>query len=190
MTFRHRILRLKQCLNLATDKDVAESLGMSRTALAERKRRDSFPEDALRDLARRRPELHIDVDWVLTGRTRAQIQAAVAGLPARLRELRAERSVKEMADLLDVPAETWRGAENGQVGPELPKRIIQRMDVDPMWLLAGEPQKIDGELSHVEVVLIQNYRNSSDEGRALLRQMAVACANYNRESGQAVGADE
>lgn len=190
VSFEQALLRLKERVGVQSDKELAALLGLSPTAFSDRKKRNAFPEDKLRALVQQRPDLGIDVDYVLTGRTRAQIQAAVVGLPARLRELRGERSVEEMADLLDVPAETWRGAENGQVGPELPKRIIQRMDVDPTWLLAGEPQKIDGELSYVEVVLIQNYRNASDEGRALLRQMAAASANYNRGSGQIAGSDE
>lgn len=183
-SFKESSIRLKQQLGMEMDKDLADALGLSKRAWAGRKASGSFPEMELRALAQQRPDLGIDVDYVLTGRTRADIQAAVAGLPARLRELRGERSVEDVAAQVDVPAEIWLGAERGQVGPELPKRIIQRMDVDPMWLLAGEPQKIDGELSYVEVVLVQNYRNASDEGRALLRQMAVACAKYNSTGGE------
>lgn len=65
MNFDQKILRLKQCLNVTTDKEVAEILGMSKSALAERKRRDAFPEKILRALAAEKPE--IDLLYVLTG---------------------------------------------------------------------------------------------------------------------------
>lgn len=65
MNFDQKILRLKQCLNVTTDKEVAEILGMSKSALAERKRRDAFPEKALQALAVEKPE--IDLLYVLTG---------------------------------------------------------------------------------------------------------------------------
>jgi hypothetical protein len=67
MNFDQKMLRLKQCLNVTTDKDVAEVLGMSKSALAERKRREAFPERVVRALAQERPELGIDVLYVLTG---------------------------------------------------------------------------------------------------------------------------
>lgn len=154
---------------------------MTKAALSARKARGSFPEKELRALAQRRPDLGIDVNYVLTGKTPADIQAAAAGQPARLCELRGARSVEEVAALVDVPTAVWQAAEQGSVELDLIKRIIQRMDVDPMWLLAGQPPQLDGELSCLEVVLIENYRNASHEGQALLRQMAVACAEYKAE---------
>lgn len=45
--------RIKELKGLKTDKQVALELGMKRTALAERKRRDSLPKDELWDFARR-----------------------------------------------------------------------------------------------------------------------------------------
>jgi len=43
------------------------ALGLSKAALADRKRKDSFPVDRLKALAHDRPELKIDVDYVLNG---------------------------------------------------------------------------------------------------------------------------
>lgn len=65
--FEHALLRLKEQLKLPTDKEVGELLGLQEKAFNARKRRDSFPEKDLRALAQQRPELGIDVLYVLTG---------------------------------------------------------------------------------------------------------------------------
>jgi transcriptional regulator with XRE-family HTH domain len=70
--FDSSLLRLKQIAEVTTDQEVAELLGMSKAALSDRKRRDSFPEDKVRALAQQRPELGIDVDYVITGTTEAE----------------------------------------------------------------------------------------------------------------------
>ncbi|WP_170941723.1 LexA family transcriptional regulator [Cellvibrio mixtus] len=67
MNFDQIMLRAKQALKVSTDKEVSELLGMSKTAIAERKRRGAFPEDKLRLLAVEQPELNLDVDYILTG---------------------------------------------------------------------------------------------------------------------------
>lgn len=67
MNFDQKMLRLKQCLNVTTDKEAAAAIGLSKTALAERKRRDAFPEKNVREAARDSPDLGIDVLYVLTG---------------------------------------------------------------------------------------------------------------------------
>jgi transcriptional regulator with XRE-family HTH domain len=65
--FSDSLARLKHYLRVSKDQEVAEALGMSKTAFSERKKRSSFPEKELRALAQQRPELGIDVDYVLTG---------------------------------------------------------------------------------------------------------------------------
>lgn len=65
--FDAALLRLKGVLKVRTDKDVAQWLGISATALNDRKKRNSFPEEKLRALAQQRPELGLDVEYVLTG---------------------------------------------------------------------------------------------------------------------------
>lgn len=57
--------RLKQTLGVSKDKEVAEFLSMSPAALSARLARNSFPVKDLRALAQQRPELGIDVDYVL-----------------------------------------------------------------------------------------------------------------------------
>lgn len=66
-SFDEIALRLKQELKLTKDKELAQALGMGARAWSGRKVRNSFPEDKLYALAAKRPELGIDVQYVLTG---------------------------------------------------------------------------------------------------------------------------
>lgn len=81
--FDAALLRLKGILGMTEDQDVARALGMSKAGFAQRKARDSFPADRLATLAMEKPELRIDVRWVVTGKTAQQravdAAASVAG---------------------------------------------------------------------------------------------------------------
>lgn len=65
--FEIGLLRLKQQLGVATDKEAAEQLGLTDKALNARKRRDSFPVKEVFALASARPELGLDPEWIVTG---------------------------------------------------------------------------------------------------------------------------
>lgn len=67
-TFGAMLLRLKQQLGVQTNKSVAELLGMREKAFIARKSRNSFPETELYALAAKRPDLDLDVVYVLTGK--------------------------------------------------------------------------------------------------------------------------
>lgn len=67
--FDHQLLRLKQALGAAEDQAVAAALGLSKAAFADRKKRAAFPADKVKALAADRPELGLDVQYVLTGTT-------------------------------------------------------------------------------------------------------------------------
>lgn len=67
--FDQQLLRLKAQLRVTSDQDVAALLGMSKAAFSDRKRRGSFPVDKLQALAHQRPDLPLDVLYVLTGKT-------------------------------------------------------------------------------------------------------------------------
>lgn len=67
--FTECLNRLKPILRVSKDQEVAALLGLSKTAFSERKKRGSFPDRELRALARARPDLNIDVHYVLTGIT-------------------------------------------------------------------------------------------------------------------------
>lgn len=75
------LLRLKESLGIHEDQDVAALLGMTKAALSARKSRDSFPEDKLLALVAKRPDLNIDVAYVLTGDP-ARVHAVMSNLRA------------------------------------------------------------------------------------------------------------
>lgn len=59
--------RLKEALAVDKDQQVAEVLGLSAAAFSDRKRRGAFPTDKLFALVAKRPDLGIDVGYVLSG---------------------------------------------------------------------------------------------------------------------------
>lgn len=65
MDFEGRIRRLKECLGLAEDQEVARALGLTKAALSDRRKRGSFPEGKVIAAKARYPGL--DVHYVLTG---------------------------------------------------------------------------------------------------------------------------
>lgn len=65
--FTDIVNRLKTELSLTMDKDIAEFLGMTKTAFAERKRRGVFPKEALKLADMQHPEYRLDLDYILTG---------------------------------------------------------------------------------------------------------------------------
>ena len=64
-TFDLQLQRLKECLQVTEDQEVAAALGMKRTAFSNRKQVGSFPERQLLKLRTQRPDF--DVMYVLTG---------------------------------------------------------------------------------------------------------------------------
>ena len=72
-SFKEKLLRLKNELKIATDKEVAAALGMKPTAFAERKKTNSFPDKQLFDLARQKPDL--DIEYILLGHRRETYEA-------------------------------------------------------------------------------------------------------------------
>lgn len=93
--FEETLLRLKERVGVPSDKGIAELLGIGEKALNARKRRGSFPVDKLKALAADRPDLRLDVKYVLTGEsdelerrlaaisTATRIAEDVAGVDAR-----------------------------------------------------------------------------------------------------------
>lgn len=126
--FSDSLARLKHYLRVSKDQEVAVALGLSKTAFSERKKRNSFPEKELRALAQQRPELGIDVDYVMTGvpaglrhdpaaglnaaRKSGDLHlggGADAGLQAGLREMAAQeqRSAAETQAAVGSPSVDW-----------------------------------------------------------------------------------
>ncbi|HDK41277.1 MAG TPA: hypothetical protein ENH31_02870 [Nitrospirae bacterium] len=71
MNFKEIIHRIKDIMDLRYDSDVANLLGINKTAFAERKRRNSIPKDKLEILCERES---INLNWLLTGRGTARKQ--------------------------------------------------------------------------------------------------------------------
>ena len=79
--FDEALLRLKRHVGTLEDQQVADLLGLKKAAFSARKSRGSFPEKELRALAQQRPDLRIDVGYVLTG-----VSSAASDATAVLRE--------------------------------------------------------------------------------------------------------
>ncbi|ASK91067.1 helix-turn-helix domain containing protein [Xanthomonas campestris pv. trichodesmae] len=77
--FDRQLLRLKEALGILDDQDVATTLGMTKAAFSARKTRGVFPEDKLASLAVRRPELKLDVGYVMTGK-RQELERRLAAI--------------------------------------------------------------------------------------------------------------
>ena len=97
--FEPVLLRLKEQLGVSTDKEVASILGLGDKAFNARKKRDSFPEDKLLALHAKRPDLNLDIAYILIGE-RAVVHAvmgavkAAAAIVDRLGGTKAERQAR------------------------------------------------------------------------------------------------
>lgn len=78
------LLRLKERLGVDSDRAIAEMLGIGEKALNARKSRGVSIEKELRALAQQRPELGLDVGYILTGEGLTGLRKAEAGLIAQL----------------------------------------------------------------------------------------------------------
>lgn len=166
-------LRLKQELRVSNDKEVAAALGLGNTAWANRKKREAFPETELRALAASRPE--IDVNYVLTGkRSQAHVMAKIATAGERVRMVRGTRTAQQFAQALGIDAGYLEKVETAGewLSNELLMRIVEVERVSPMWLLSGELPVLEGELSPMEISLIDNYRHCGAKQQTELRGQA------------------
>ena len=183
--FEEQLLRLKQIAKLTADQDVAALLGMTKEAFFQRKKRDAFPEDKLWALAKQRPELVIDAAYVLTGQhSQDHVRAKLSQVGARIRKVRGTRTVAQFAEQIGTTAKVVSKVEAGEewISNELLTRIIEHEKLSPMWLLSGEESAAVGELTHMEKVLITNYRAASAEGQKALEVQAAFFAGNNVEA--------
>lgn len=108
--FDQQLMRLKSMLGVTGDQDVAALLDMSKAAFSDRKKRDSFPEEKLRALAQRRPDLPIDVEYVLKGETaRMRYQQEHQREPASIAELTAYAMSEALKPDEQLLLEAYRG---------------------------------------------------------------------------------
>lgn len=70
--------RAKEVLNVRFDKDLANILGMPTTTFNTKKKAFDFPDVELYALCSKRPELNIDMDYILTGISSSSYERSIA----------------------------------------------------------------------------------------------------------------
>lgn len=138
--FSEQLARLKQSVGMYEDQQVAELLGLTKAAFSDRKRRGAFPVDKLRALAAGRPDLKVDVSYVLEGhQLPAHAFRAIAEHPEktlhvgrRLTQVRHGLGLTqpELAQLLGVDVSTLDGIEAG-------RRALTDEVLNGMWAGLG-----------------------------------------------------
>ncbi|MDR0673321.1 MAG: helix-turn-helix domain containing protein [Zoogloeaceae bacterium] len=167
--FSDSAARLKYALRVSKDGEVAAALGLSKTAFAERKRRGAFPEKELHALAARRPDLALDVGYVLNG---------VAGSAAG--------ENKSLVEIIDRFLTVYRlNAEQADEALSLPPGTIARA---LSFQLPAEPGGCAGRANAVrpytpdEAALLENYRNCPEDAKKIVRAAVFAGARLEEES--------
>jgi Bacteriophage CI repressor helix-turn-helix domain. len=109
--FDLQLLRLKQCLAVREDQEVAAILGLSKHAFSDRKKRGSFPKDKLLALKVGRPELYIDEHYILTGEPGPESSAAkaIAGALNAVKGRMGDYSVGEPSSGYQMPVDVLIG---------------------------------------------------------------------------------
>lgn len=181
--FSDCLLRLKKALGVSKDIEIAEQLGLSKTAFAERKRRGAFPDRELRALVLKRPELRIDADYVLTGvSAKTKANQMLQNFGPRLVEVRGDRTPVAFAKQIGVSVKDLLMLEAGQ-RPPTTDEVLRLQKAHPhksaIWLFGGDAPKLDQQLDDLEVIFLENYRACTDDAKEALRQQAAFYASLN-----------
>jgi hypothetical protein len=120
---------------MTSDREVASLLGMEEKAFNARKRREAFPETELYALSAKRPDLKLDVAYVLTGaggRVDAHVRQLIAGM-VRTQGLagNAETAEAATAAIRQIAGEAPRRNEQA----DLLAQAVQVLDDDAADLL-------------------------------------------------------
>lgn len=179
--------RLKPTLRVSKDQEVAAALGLSKTAFSERKKRGSFPDRELRALAQQRPDLKIDVDYVLTGRASTMAIGTRNQVGARLRNarLRARCSDVSLAAHLGCSLADYAALEDGLRSPTPAEvnALHQHPDIDATLVLSGYSlQRLEWDLDEGEQLLMRHYRTCTAADQEVIRHQAEFLAS--RTTGQ------
>lgn len=160
--FEKSLLRLKQVLQVSEDQAVAAALGLSKAALADRKRKDSFPVDRLKALAHDRPDLKIDVDYVLSG------------IDLETRETRARYSVGQEA----ARAELRSGLAAAADAPPAPTEEEALAERDRLHEAGGFPVRSDAEKMVGQLTVAARECEPAD--LAAMLQLALSLARKTK----------
>ncbi|RMX18994.1 hypothetical protein EBQ34_01165 [Vandammella animalimorsus] len=185
--FDEASLRLKQQLKVTEDKQAAETLGMTGNAWTMRKRRGSFPEKELRALAQQRPELGIDVEYVLTGlhapvqRPDAYEQPVHERLKIDL--LRLGLSAGQAAQAVGVPESEMRNALLGvSAVPAAWLAALAPLKLDVVYVLLGKgQQQVSYALNPTEERLLRGWRACSADVQAVVMAAIAAGETQARQ---------
>lgn len=176
--FDEALLRLKRQIGTLEDQQVADLLGLKKAAFSARKSRGSFPEKELRALAQQRPELGIDVEYVLHGRE-WDMPPKKAGAVLRGERLRINWSDADMASYLGCPLADYVAVEDGQRGltPAEQDGIRNHDELNAGLILDGlSATRPLWELDATEQRLMQLYRTPGP-WRAAFDAMLLAHAS-------------
>lgn len=147
MEFVDFLYRLKQALDLKQNKDVADFLGLSEKAFSARKNRNSIPEQHLRAAAAMHPNLHLDVDYILTG---SRIHSSLGNFGHNqdtfMKEViahihtRLNMGIEEIAAELGIENERFQRILEGEIEPPLLvlEGLVTKFGIDAQWLLTGK----------------------------------------------------
>lgn len=147
MEFVDFLYRLKQALDLKQNKDVADFLGLSEKAFSARKNRNSIPEQHLRAAAAMHPDLHLDVDYILTG---SRIHSSLGNFGHNqdtfMKEViahihtRLNMGIEEIAAELGIENERFQRILEGEIEPPLLvlEGLVTKFGIDAQWLLTGK----------------------------------------------------
>jgi hypothetical protein len=186
--FEQAATRLKQQLGQTEDRQIAEALGLSPGAWVKRKARDAFPRTELYALAAKRPDLRLDVEYVLTGVATGAQRAAeptasyLAGkIPAKLRALRELHGLPAVCGVGEVKPDQWLAFEGGE-GRGYPPGFLHRLalgfSLDPQSFFL-DAQDVTERLSPMEKDLLAAYRAAREEDQDLIRRVAYRFAGVS-----------
>lgn len=150
---------MKEQLGIASDKAIAELLGLSPTGFADRKRRNTFPSEKLYALAAQRLDLGLDVSYVLTGET--QHQRAVGSVASVAITTRDDlKRAGRVSSRAKEPAATYRAL------------------ADP-----GGPSTSGAGLTGAEKEHLKNLRHCLHEDRDTIIRLAERLATTRKPKG-------
>ena len=137
MHFNEIISRIKEIKNLYYDSDVAKLLGYTKNAFAERKRRNSVPQDKLELFCERE---HININWLLTGegpkyREEKALPDTIGESPAAYGDERLAALVKKLQYIYNKGSVTDRALARGtieEVYDILTEKTIDTPDIKKM----------------------------------------------------------
>lgn len=114
-----------------------------------------------------------------------EVDEIIFGLANRFRSERERLGLtqKALADLLLTTSRTIISYENGDSPPKLDKLILfAAKGADVGYILSGRCSL--GTLESDEAALLNNYRNSSDTNKSILRKVSAALEKQGDEDGE------